>query len=147
MLQKSLQGMAASFYIVQSAFEPRRASDSRLLLTSQVQPMSWWLLKAGTRACLILPIGTFPHANDHAVFSKKELTLILANKEGGAHVDLNLPPINKYEALVNDSPIKTFVNGFETDSVNLARYAVAQAGIELLECIHRVFLAAPSRDN
>jgi hypothetical protein len=95
---------------------------------------TWW-----TRSCLIFPIGpvAFPHPTQHAVFSKKELTLILANKEGGAHVDVDLP--EKYVALVTDSPFKTFVNGTPTDTANLARYAVGQAGIELLECVQRVF--------
>lgn len=93
----------------------------------------WW-----KRACIIVPYGRFPHAERHAIFSKKHLVLTLANKEGGAHVDVKLPP--DYVALVTDSPLKIFVNGVERDTVNLARYAVAQAGGELLECINRVFL-------
>jgi hypothetical protein len=93
---------------------------------------SWW-----TRACIIIPFGVFSRATHHAVFSKRSLTLVLANKEGGAHVDPRLP--SDYEALITTSPIHTFVNGVKTDTVNLARYAVALAGVELLECVQRVF--------
>jgi hypothetical protein len=95
---------------------------------------NWW-----TRACIIVPFGVFPKATHHAVFSKRSLALVLANKEGGAHVDPKLPP--DYVALITNSPIHTFVNGVKTDTVNLARYAVAQAGVELLECVQRVFLS------
>jgi hypothetical protein len=95
---------------------------------------SWW-----NRACLIFPRRQFvtPNAVEHAVFSKRDLTLILANKEGGTHVDVKLP--EDYVALVQNSPIKVFANGAQSDSVNLARYAVAQTGVELLECVRRNF--------
>lgn len=93
---------------------------------------SWW-----KRACLIFPMGPVTNFSQaqHAMFSKKDLTLILANKEGGAHVDVDLP--KDYVDLIGNSPIRAVVNGRESEPLNLARFSVAQTGVELQECVRR----------
>ncbi len=93
---------------------------------------TWW-----RRACLI-----FPYNGRHAIFSKKDLVCVLANKEGGAHVDAQLPP--EYAKLLLNSPIRFYTCGHETDTVNIARYAVGQLGAELLDCLERNFPSAAS---
>lgn len=95
---------------------------------------SWW-----NRTCLIFPYGPVSDFGNvsHGIFSKKQLTLILANKEGGAHVDVELP--EEYVALVTTSPVTAFVNGAPDNTVNLARSMVAQTGVELLDCVRRNF--------
>ncbi len=96
--------------------------------TYEMVPLqSWW-----KRACLI-----FPQEQSHAIFSKKGLILILANKEGGAHVDFELPP--EYAEFIRNSPLTFIQNGVKTDTVILARYAAGQCGAELLDCLGRNF--------
>lgn len=67
-------------------------------------------------------------------FTRKELVLILANKEGGAHVDPDGPPEN-YVRLITERPIR--VSGSYVDTLDIARWTVAQSGAELLEGLRR----------
>jgi hypothetical protein len=84
----------------------------------------WW-----SRPCLILPgLGGL---------SRKEIVVGLADKEGGAHVDVNLSP--RYRRLIES---KQFQIGWSKEGVNplnLSRYMTAQAAIELLECLNKNF--------
>jgi hypothetical protein len=84
----------------------------------------WWM-----RPCLILPgLGGF---------SRKEIALGLADKEGGAHVDVNVSP--RYQQLMAS---KQFQIGWEKEGVtplNLSRFMTAQAAIELLDCLNKNF--------
>jgi hypothetical protein len=109
--------------------------------TYELVPLkSWW-----NRACLVFaygPVTDFALVK-HAIFSKRQLTLTLANKEGGAHVDLDVP--QDYIDLVTNSPIEIAVNGRRDTTLNLARAAVAQTGAELLECMRRNFLEPASQ--
>jgi hypothetical protein len=86
----------------------------------------WW-----SRDSLIVPLKT-----GRVAFSREELVLCIANQDGGAHVDDDLPP--KYRALIEAEPIRVNA-GVTSDSVNLARYMVGQAGAELLDCIESAF--------
>lgn len=79
----------------------------------------------------------FTDAGQKVVFTRKRLILTLANKEGGAHVDTELPCA--YEKFVTESPLKFVVNGVATDTVHLARYAAVQAGAQMCECLERNF--------
>jgi hypothetical protein len=84
----------------------------------------WW-----TRPCLVLPgLGGL---------SRKEIVLGFADKEGGAHVDINLSP--RYRQLIES---KQFQIGWTAEGVtplNLSRYMTAQAAVELLDCVNRNF--------
>lgn len=67
--------------------------------------------------------------------SKKQLVLDVANKDGGAHVDNEVPARH---AMASEPP---FLIGLNENVVrpNLARSAVAQAGNELLNYLERHF--------
>lgn len=67
-------------------------------------------------------------------FTRKELVLILANKEGGAHVDPDGPP-ESYVRLITERPIR--VSGSYVDTLDIARWTVVQSGAELLEGLRR----------
>jgi hypothetical protein len=67
------------------------------------------------------------------------LILTLANKEGGAHVDTTLPV--DYETYVLNSPVRLQINGVQTDSVHLVRYAAVEAAVQMIDCLDRNILA------
>ena len=79
----------------------------------------------------------FSDAGQRIVFTRRQLLLTLANKEGGAHVDTNLPA--PYEKFVLESPLKFAVNGVMTDTVNLARFAAVQSAAQMNDCLERHF--------
>lgn len=60
---------------------------------------------------------------------------ILANKEGGAHLDPDGPPAY-YRRLILDNPIVVNSHGI-SDSRNAAYWIVAQSGAEILEALTR----------
>jgi len=70
-------------------------------------------------------------------YRRKRVTLILANKEGGAHVDENEDP--DYARLLTDLPLSFNVSGFQIETPDLARFLTAQSGVEMLECLKRNF--------
>ena|SRR5271154_5938138 len=69
--------------------------------------------------------------------SKKDVVLDVANKDGGAHVDPNVP---ERHAAASEPPFLFGVND-NFKQPNLARVTVAQAGNELLDYIERHFSA------
>jgi len=84
----------------------------------------WW-----TRPCLILPgLGGF---------SRKEIVLGLADKEGGAHVDVNIS--QRYRQLIESKQLQIGWNADGVAPLNLSRYMTAQAAVELLDCLDRNF--------
>jgi hypothetical protein len=71
------------------------------------------------------------------VFTRKEISRILANKEGGAHVD---PTVDSYYArLLTDQPLQLEVQGVPVATPDLARFLAAQSGVEMLDCLKRHF--------
>jgi hypothetical protein len=70
-------------------------------------------------------------------YSRKRVVLILANREGGAHIDPNEDP--DYVRLLTDEPLSFMYNGARLETPDLARYLVAQSGVEMLECLKRNF--------
>jgi hypothetical protein len=89
---------------------------------------SWW-----TRPSLILPgLGGF---------SRKEIVLGLADKEGGAHVDINLS--RRYRQLIESKQFQVGWNAEGVTPLNLSRYMSAQAAVELLDCLDRNFPKSP----
>ncbi len=70
-------------------------------------------------------------------YSRKTLTLILANKEGGAHVDANEDL--GYAALLEGVPLSFISAGSTLPMPDLARYSTAQSGSALLKCICDAF--------
>ncbi len=71
------------------------------------------------------------------VYRRKQVVLILANKEGGAHVDANEDP--DYARLLTDLPLSFADYGIEVETPDLARFLTAQSGVEMLECLRRSF--------
>jgi len=91
----------------------------------------WW-----ETPCLILPgLGGF---------SRRELVLGLANKEGGAHVDPNVS--KRYQQLMGYKSIQMGPQ-HALSPLNVSRLMVAQAGVELLDCIERKFPRAATAGN
>jgi hypothetical protein len=87
----------------------------------------WW-----TRNCLVLPgLGGF---------TRKEIILGLANKEGGAHVDVNLP--RRYRQLLASRQLQIGWNNEGVSPLNLSRFMTAQAAAELLDSLDKNFLVA-----
>jgi hypothetical protein len=105
------------------------APDLKSPSYAQVTLEDWW-----NRSCLKIPIN-----GGIGQYSRKDLVLVLANKEGGAHVDPKLPP--DYVALIDSHPIQFWHNGMQLDSMNIARCMVAQSGVELLKSIDESFPA------
>jgi hypothetical protein len=90
--------------------------------------IQWW-----TR-----PVLVFTDQNRQQVsFNRKDLLLILANKEGGAHVETKVPAA--YEKYVVDSAVPFMVNGVMTDSVHLAQFASVESSVRMIECLERNF--------
>jgi len=71
------------------------------------------------------------------IYRRKRVVLILANKEGGAHVDENEDP--DYRRLLIDSPLSSVVSGVRLATPDLARFLTAQSGVEMLDCLLRNF--------
>ena len=80
---------------------------------------TWW-----ERPSLIIP--------GSGGYSRKEVVLGLAHKEGGAHVDLDVT--RKYQQLLD---YKALI--LQSTPLNLSRMMVGQAGVEMLECLKRNF--------
>jgi hypothetical protein len=101
------------------------------LLRGQLVPLeTWW------NQCLL--IFTDEKGN-RVVFTRKSLLLTLANREGGAHVDTDLPPEYERYILNSSLPIKCMVNDIETDYFNVARFAAVQSAVQLIDCLDRNF--------
>jgi len=91
-------------------FNPKLADD-RIAVPLGI----WW-----ERPSLIIP--------GSGGYSRKEVILGLAHKEGGAHVDLDVS--RKYQQLLD---YKAYI--LQSTPVNLSRMMVGQAGVEILECL------------
>jgi len=86
----------------------------------------WW-----QRPSLILPgLGGF---------SRREIVLGLANKEGGAHVDPDIG--GRYRQLMENKSLQVGY-GKEVNPLNLSRLMAGQAGLELLDCLDENFPTA-----
>src|SRR5208282_5343190 len=71
------------------------------------------------------------------IYRRKQVVLILSNKEGGAHVDPNEDP--NYVRLLTDLPLSFADYGLPVETPDLARFLTAQSGVEMLECLKRNF--------
>lgn len=76
------------------------------------------------------------------IYARKKVVLILANTEGGAHVDPNEDP--DYAKLLTDQPLSFSFQGIPIETPDLARFLTAQSGVEMLECLKRNFF--PNED-
>jgi len=70
-------------------------------------------------------------------YSRKQVILILANREGGAHVDQNEDP--NYVRLLTDQPLSFMYGDVQLETPDLAKFLVAQSGVELMECLKSNF--------
>lgn len=71
------------------------------------------------------------------VYKRKQVVLILANREGGAHVDEHEDP--DYVRLLTDLPLSFTFSEVQVQTPDLARFLTAQSGVEMLECMKRNF--------
>lgn len=83
----------------------------------------WW-----TRPALVL----------HGLggISRREVILGLTNKEGGAHVDTDMPL--KYRQLLEFRSFQVGV-GKDVSALNVSRFMAGQCGVEILDCLERNF--------
>ena len=79
------------------------------------------------------PALTIPGAGG---FSRREIVLGLANKEGGAHVDTDIP--EKYRKLMGYGSLRAGW-GAEITTVNVSRLMAGQAGLEMLRYLDKHF--------
>jgi hypothetical protein len=83
-------------------------------------------------------VFTFPSQfGTQLVYRRKQVILILANKEGGAHVDENEDP--DYRRLMTNAPLSFAVSGVRLETPDLAKFLAAQSGVEMLDCLKRNF--------
>lgn len=75
--------------------------------------------------------------NTQLVYTRKRVVLILADTEGGAHVDPDENP--DYARLLTDSPISFSHYGLPVETPDLARFLTAQSGVQMLDCLKRNF--------
>jgi len=71
------------------------------------------------------------------IYRRKQVVLILSNKEGGAHVDQDEDP--DYARLLTDLPLSFADYGLQVETPDMARFLAAQSGVEMLECLKRNF--------
>jgi len=71
------------------------------------------------------------------IYTRKKIVLILANREGGAHVDPDEDP--DYVRLLTDQPLGFTMGGTQVETPDMARFLAAQSGVEMLECLKRNF--------
>lgn len=87
----------------------------------------WW-----QRPSLILPgLGGF---------SRREIVLGLANKEGGVHVDSDIS--KRYQQLMENKSLQVGYSQETVSPLNLSRLMAGQAGLELLDCLDKNFPSA-----
>lgn len=73
------------------------------------------------------------------VYTRKQIVLILANKEGGAHVDPKMDPA--YVKLLTDQPLGFEYQGVPIETPDLAKFLTAQSGVEMLESLKQNFFS------
>jgi len=71
------------------------------------------------------------------IYTRKRVMLILADKEGGAHVDPFQDP--DYVRLLTDSPLSFADHGLPVATPDLARFLAAQSGVQMLDSLKRNF--------
>jgi hypothetical protein len=76
---------------------------------------------------LIIPAGGF---------SRKEIVLGLADKEGGTHVDPDISA--KYQQLLDCKTLRVGFNQ-QLEPLNLSRLMVGQAGLDVLKYLNKHF--------
>jgi len=71
------------------------------------------------------------------IYARKKVVLILANTEGGAHLDPNEDP--DYVKLLTDHPLTFNFEGVNIETPDVARFLTAQSGVEMLDCLKHNF--------
>ena len=71
------------------------------------------------------------------LYTRNKVVLILANKEGGAHVDPDEDL--DYIRLLTNQPLTFNIQGVDIETPDLARFLTAQSGVQMLECLKRNF--------
>jgi hypothetical protein len=86
---------------------------------------TWW----DGNPCMVLP-GLGP-------FFRRELILGLANKEGGTHVDADIP--KRYQMVMESQLVHFKINEIDLGALNVSRLVAGKAGVELLSCLDKNF--------
>ena len=95
--------------------------------TEETSLGTWW-----DRACVI---ATTPEGRT-IDFRRRDIILILANKEGGAHVDEKLPA--DYRRYILGANITTFSSALEIGTVQQARFVAAESASHMIDFLKRV---------
>lgn len=86
---------------------------------------AWW----DTNPCMVLPaLGPF---------FRRELVLGLANKEGGTHVDADIP--KRYQMVLDSQFVRAKINDRDLGVLNISRLVAGKAGVELLDSLDKNF--------
>jgi len=86
---------------------------------------AWW----DANPCMVLPaLGPF---------FRRELVLGLANKEGGTHVDADIP--KRYQMVLDSQFVHAKINDMDLGALNISRLVAGKAGVELLDCLNKNF--------
>ena len=70
-------------------------------------------------------------------FFRRELVMGLANKEGGAHVDSDIP--KRYQMVLDSQFVHSMINDIDLGPLNISRLVAGRSGGELLDCLDKNF--------
>lgn len=94
-----------------------------------------------------VPLGTWwsgfalvfpnPRATGNVIFRRKDLVLVLANRDGGAHVDPDGLP-DDHQRLITENPASTGQGSVITTKWDMARCFVAQSGAEMVALLNEL---------
>jgi hypothetical protein len=85
----------------------------------------WW----DGYPCMLLP-GLGP-------YFRRELILGMANKEGGTHVDADIP--KRYQMVLDSQFMHFKINDMDLGPLNVSRLVTGKCGVELLDCLDKNF--------
>jgi hypothetical protein len=105
----------------------------KVSLNTQLEPKTYVSSKLGIwwekNPCMVLP-GLGP-------FLRRELVLGLANKEGGTHVDPDIP--KRYQMVLDSQFVRFNMNGTDLGALNVSRLVAGKSGVELIEYLNKNF--------
>ncbi len=125
---------------------PDEKAVFRFAVSARIGPTIAPAVDLGSSHYVVTTVGTWWNAEvftfqtklgRQLVYTRKDVILILANKEGGAHVDEYEDP--DYTRLLTDLPLSFDLCGLPIETPDLVRYLTAQSGVEMLESLKRNF--------
>lgn len=93
--------------------------------------LGWWW------GNIVLVIPYDKASNGRVSYSTRKIVLTVCNKDGGAHIDPELP--EEYQHLLTSNPVVINLGPVQSTSIDVAKFAVGQSGAELLAAIETKF--------